>query len=111
MLVGASALPLLAQTTLTVTQRWSDFILYNQQFDINQSDLQLYLTDITSHGQREGERLVFQIHYCTPEVQPSTEKAKTSPSQILINVGNTAWEKCCCRNRVTQTGQGCQWSP
>lgn len=94
---------------LTFRQRWSDFVLHRQQYDINHSDLQLYLTDITSQEQRASSSNY--IAALLPEAQPSMEKAKTRLSEILINVGNTAWEKCCCLNRVTQTGQGCQWSP
>lgn len=66
--------PILAQA-LTLWQRWYDLVLHIQQSDINQSDLQLYLTDITSQGQRDASSNYTAAPL--PEAQPSIEKAKT----------------------------------
>ncbi len=74
--------------TQTLRQRWSDFVLHSKQSDINQSDLQLYLVDITSQGQRTSSSNYTAAPL--PKAQPSMEKAKTRLSEILINVGNTA---------------------
>lgn len=45
--VGSICLPLAAEI-LTLRRRWSDFFLLNRQSDVNQSDLEPYLPDITS---------------------------------------------------------------
>lgn len=49
-------------------------MLHNQQCDVNQSDLQLYLPDITSQEQRDSSP-----NYTTasrPEAQPSMKRDK-----------------------------------
>lgn len=73
MTMGSILLPLGAQT-LTRQQRRSDFVLHNQQSDVNQSDLQLYLPEITSQEQRDP-----YPNYTAasrPEAQPSMKRDK-----------------------------------